>query len=226
MSQNPVFNKVSLNDEMKKRKLNEKLSLTQRTIYMDLEYINETLGIKTRPKPEHWKEVVRICALEFDNELGKEISKLDIMVKPRIYCEKLTEDEWTFFTQLSGLSKKSILAGQTFENAFGTLNEFIDGKQVLIMSGDLEVIEFNAKICGMSIPKLNFIKLKQILVEIDKSTYSDLCSCDLHKIVGLKSLDVIPKDEQNINFQENVHNALFNARSMAWFIFKMCHAST
>jgi hypothetical protein len=192
--------------------------IQKRCVYLDLEYIHEVLG-EQRPNPEHWKEVVQIGALEFDNDTGKEIQKLDLIIKPKFYVDALSEKQWIFFENLTHLKRDIIINGLDFKNAFEQLLNFIGNKQVITMLGDQSVLEYNAKLCGLSTPKFNFVKLKPLLIEADEKMYKPLFSSDLYKVVALTIKDIIPANEYDQNSQP--HNALFDARSMAFFVHKM-----
>jgi len=192
-----------------------------RLVYLDCEYINQTLGTPQRPLKHHWKELVQFGALKFDNNEGKELCKLDIIMKPSIHYDELTEEQWKFFTKLTGIKMNQIVNGITFENGFKSLKEFISDDPVIIMLGDQEVIENNASDLNIKHEPLNFFKLKPILVEEDETTFKQLCSGELYKVVGLKPEDIIPEYQLIMLENQLTHNALFDARSMAWFVYKI-----
>lgn len=194
-------------------------SKQNRFIYLDCEYVNETLGTPQRPQKHHWTELVQFGALKFDNNEGKELCKLDIMMKPSIHHNELKEDQWDFFTKLTGLTKNQVSNGTSFEKGFTSLLDFIGDDPVIIMLGDQNVIENNAKELHVTHNPLNFCKLKPILVGEDQK-FKQLCSGELYKTVGLEPNDIIPENERDRSANQT-HNALFDARSMAWFVYKI-----
>src|SRR5437868_2298222 len=105
VKQNENKNVIISTESKVKSILFDKLPKSKKVVYLDLEYLNQTLGSPIRPEAHHWKEVVQIGALEFDNENGCETRKLDIMINPIIHSSELTADQWVFFTKLTGLTQ-------------------------------------------------------------------------------------------------------------------------
>jgi hypothetical protein len=189
--------------------------LNKQTIYMDLEYIHETIHIG-RPEKEHWKEIVKIDLIEFDHEIGKEVLKFSIVVKPSLFGNKLDDIQWQIFNELTGLTKEYVSKGCEFKDAMKQLCDFVNGRPVIIMSGDEHVIEFNSKICNMDKPNIKFLVLKPILLQVNKEKYSGYIGGDMYKLVGLEMNDIKPHNESHIIL--NKHESLFNARSIAFFV--------
>ncbi len=66
-------------------------------VYLDLEYIHETLKQKCRPNHANWKEVVQFGAVKFDHREGREVEKYSCLVRPNVFTGLMDDEAWLNF---------------------------------------------------------------------------------------------------------------------------------
>lgn len=184
-------------------------------VYLDLEYIHETLAQNCRPKPHHWKEVVQFGAVKFNHAAGKEVDYFNRIVTPTVHVDKMDDSAWQQFEAITGLSKDAALKGEDFQLVWKDFQEFRKGSLVVVMLEDQDVLETNHKAlrsCMSTEPR--YIKLKPVLSSVD-TEFNALCSGELYRQVSLRMEDVVPEGDEEV---QRTHNGLFDARSMAWFV--------
>lgn len=192
------------------------LSLPENAIFTDSEYLHEIMlppgGV--RPSDQHWKRVTQLAAVRV--EAGTISGRFCELVRPGP-PQDYPPEMWRLHEELTHLSTKHVLAARSLPAVFDDFNNFCGSLPVVVMLGDHEVHRRNMLEYGkdISAQTAKYFRLKPALVAVD-SSYSPLCSGELHKVVGLHASDVM-KACGNSNAAA-AHDALFDSASMALFV--------
>lgn len=186
-------------------------------IAVDTEYIPETAvdGLVSSGRPDvkiTYCEIMQIGAAKLD-EHGNEIETLNLTIKPSFISHI---PEW--LSIMTGMTEEKREKGVTLEEGVKRLNDFIgDDKSVWTFSGDWYVLSNSAKKHNIVLPFSEFQLVKPKLLEwgvtekdFKDKGFKELCSGDLHKVLGIELPD---------SGETDTHNATHDARSLVYSIF-------
>lgn len=194
-------------------------SLPDSAVYSDCEYLHEIMmppgGV--RPDDRHWKRITQLAAVRV--ERGVVTGSFCELVRPGPPTDYPSE-MWRIHEELTHLNTAAILAARTLPSVYADFVKFCGDLPLVVMLGDHEVHRRNLLEYGTDISDRTskYTRLKPALVAVDPTTYSPLCSGELHRVVGLRAEDVLAA--YGSAAKAEAHDALFDSTSMALFVVK------
>ena len=170
-------------------------------IYVDTEYIFPGMSQESgRPTQADLREIVQIAAIRVDAENAEELAAFDMLVKPSLVLP-IPE----FFTELTGITVKQLETnGTTYQVALAKFVEFVHEADIWTFNADWDVFSQNCLLHQMPFPFTNrpFRRVSTMLAGWGVANPANYSSGTLHQAA-------------DIEMEGQVHNALFDVRSMS-----------
>lgn len=177
-------------------------------VYVDCEYAFPCMTRESgRPTEADLREIVQVAAIRVNPETGEELRHLDVLVKPTFVVPTPP-----FFIELTGITLDEIEAlGVSFEAALHQFLDFCKNANVWTYNADWSVFQQNCKLHTLGFPFASqpFSRVCSMLKGWGVDNHDSYSSGTLHRAAGLE-------------MEGQVHNALFDVRSMhaAVFVFE------
>jgi hypothetical protein len=187
----------------------------RRVCYLDLEYVHEVIETRKRPDAAHWKVVTQFGVCVWSHRSGTEEKHASWFVLPERQ-DLITEAMWQAHAEITHLNRDDVLKlGRPLAQVWKDFAAWaLECDAVVIMLGDADVLR-QTSLGRTAVDEVlqKAIRLKPVLTDFDKFAFNDINSGALRRMITCRDPFWDEGDE---------HNALYDARCMAYFVDSMC----